>query len=104
MITALDTAPFVATALGVGGVGVGLSRKRELILRWCVWAAAAPLVGGALLLGAPGAAALATALGLVCESSMDCRARLPRLDVLVLSARWSSFLVVAAPRRERWYG
>jgi phosphatidate cytidylyltransferase len=63
--TVFDTAPYVAGALGAGGVGVWLSGKRELVARWCTWAVTAPLVGGLLLLGAPGAALLAAGLGVV---------------------------------------
>ena len=43
----------------------GRRRSRELRRRWATWAVAAPLVGGLLALGAPGAAALAVALGVV---------------------------------------
>lgn len=85
MITALDTAPYVAGALSVGGLGVGLSRRRELIKRWCTWAVTAPLVGGALYLGAPGAAVLATAIGVVCAVEYGRLARLPVLDRTVLA-------------------
>jgi phosphatidate cytidylyltransferase len=71
MITVLDSAPYVAGALGIGGAGVLASRRRELILRWTTWAVTAPLVGGAMLLGAPGATALAAGVGIVCTVSMD---------------------------------
>jgi phosphatidate cytidylyltransferase len=65
MVTTLETAPVVAGALGVGGVGVWASGRRELIRRWLTWAVTAPLVGGSLYFGAPGAAALAAALAVV---------------------------------------
>ncbi len=84
MITVLDTAPFVAGALGIGGVGVWISRRRELILRWCVWAVTAPVVGAALYLGAPGAAALAAGVGIVCAVEYGRLARVPVLDRAVL--------------------
>jgi len=86
MITALDTAPYVAGALGVGGVGVWVSRRRELIVRWCTWALTAPVVGGALLLGAPGAAVLAAGVGVVCVAEYGRMTRLPRTDRVVLAA------------------
>jgi phosphatidate cytidylyltransferase len=86
VITTMDTAPFVATALGVGGVGVWATRKRELILRWCTWAAAAPLVGGALLVGAPGAAVLAAGLAVVGSVEFGRLVRLPGPDRVVLTA------------------
>lgn len=55
----------VGGALGAGGIGVALGGDRELRRRWLTWAVTAPLVGGLLALGAPGAAALAVALGVV---------------------------------------
>lgn len=80
MITIADTAPYVAGALGVGGVGVWLSRRRELILRWCTWAATAPAVGGALYFGAPGAATLAAGIAVVCAAEYGRLVRLPGPD------------------------
>jgi phosphatidate cytidylyltransferase len=85
MITVLDTAPYVASALGAGGVGVWVSRRRELIARWCTWAVTAPLVGGALYLGAPGAATLAAGVGVVCAVEYGRLARLPVLDRIVMA-------------------
>ncbi|MCX5204009.1 phosphatidate cytidylyltransferase [Streptomyces sp. NBC_00237] len=60
----------VAGVLTVSGLALALvpSRVRmraELWKRWRTWALAAPLYVGALWLGAPGAIALATGLGLV---------------------------------------
>jgi len=86
MITMVDTAPYVAGVLSVGGVGVWASRRRELILRWCTWAVTAPVVGGALYLGAPGAAALAAGLAVVCAVEYARLARLPGPDLAVLAA------------------
>jgi phosphatidate cytidylyltransferase len=85
MITALDTAPYVAGALSAGGLGVWLSRRRELIVRWCTWAVTAPVVGGALYLGAPGAATLAAGVGAVCALEYGRLARLSRVDSVVLA-------------------
>ncbi|PSK86908.1 phosphatidate cytidylyltransferase [Murinocardiopsis flavida] len=65
MSAIVDAAPFVAGALGAGGIGVWVSRRRELVRRWCTWALIAPVVGGALYFGAAGAALLAAALGIV---------------------------------------
>lgn len=65
MSAIVDAAPFVAGALGAGGVGVWVSRRRELVRRWCTWAVIAPVVGGALYFGAAGAALLAAAIGIV---------------------------------------
>ncbi|MFI6323574.1 phosphatidate cytidylyltransferase [Nonomuraea sp. NPDC050556] len=62
----LDTAPYLAGALGVSGLAVWRSRQRELLRRWSTWAVAAPLVTCALLLGSAGAAGLASLLGAIC--------------------------------------
>lgn len=86
MITMVETAPYVAGALGIGGVGVWLSRRRELILRWCTWAVTAPVVGGALYFGAPGAAMLAAGVAVVCAAEYGRLVRLPRLDRVVVGA------------------
>jgi len=92
MITALDTAPFIAAALGVGGIGVWISQRRELILRWCTWAVAAPVVGGLLWLEAPGAAVLAAGLGIACAVEYGRLTQLPSLDQAILA-----LLVAALP-------
>lgn len=86
MITMVETAPYVAGALGAGGVGVWLSRRRELILRWCTWAATAPVVGGSLYLGAPGAATLAAGVGVVCAAEYGRLVRLPGPDRVAVAA------------------
>jgi len=85
MMTALDTAPYVLGALGAGGVAAGVSRRRELLLRWGTWAVTAPLVTVALYAGAPGAAALAAGLGAVAAGEYARLARLPYLDRGVLA-------------------
>ncbi|MEU4232252.1 phosphatidate cytidylyltransferase [Nonomuraea sp. NPDC026600] len=58
--------PYIAGALVVGGIAVALSRRREYILRWCVWAVAVPVVVAALYAGPGGAAALAVMVGVEC--------------------------------------
>src|SRR5215510_14964861 len=83
-------------ALGVGGIGVWLSRRRELILRWCTWAVTAALVGAALYLGAPGVATLAAGAGVVCAAEYGRLARLPRADRVVVA------LAVAALAFAAW--
>ena len=104
MITVVETAPYVASALGAGGIGVAISRRRELILRWCTWAVTAPVVGGALYLGAPGAATLAAGVGVVCAVEYGRLARLPRLDsaligVAVVALAFGAWLAPAALAR-----
>jgi phosphatidate cytidylyltransferase len=95
MITVLDSAPYVAGALGIGGAGVLASRRRELILRWTTWAVTAPVVGGAMLLGAPGATALAAGIGIVCAVEYGRLVRLPKVDRTVLAAAVAMLAVAA---------
>jgi len=95
MVTVLETAPFVAGALGIGGVGVWISRRRELILRWLVWAVTAPVVGVALYFGAPGAAALAAGVGVVCAFEYGRLARVPMLDRAVVASLVGALAVLA---------
>jgi phosphatidate cytidylyltransferase len=95
MITAADTAPYVAGALGAGGLGAWLSGRRELVRRWCTWAVTAPVVGGTLYLGAPGAAVLAAAAGVVCAAEYGRLARLPGPDRVVLAVALAGLPVTA---------
>jgi phosphatidate cytidylyltransferase len=95
VITAVETAPYVVGALGAGGVGVWLSRRAELVRRWCTWAVTAPIVGGALYLGAPGAAALAAGAGVVCAAEYGRLARLPGPDRIVLGVALAGLAVTA---------
>jgi phosphatidate cytidylyltransferase len=81
-----ETLPFVATALGAGGVGVALSGNPEYRRRWLTWAVVAVTVLGLLAFGAPGAALLAA--GLAVQGSIELRrlAGLHRGDLAVLLA------------------
>ncbi|TDC06038.1 phosphatidate cytidylyltransferase [Nonomuraea longispora] len=91
----LDTAPYLAGALGVSGLAVWRSRQRELARRWTTWAVAAPLVTGCLLLGPRGATVLAVLLGVVCavEYTRLVRLRTPERVILIAHA---ALLPVAA--------
>src|SRR3954469_2850135 len=86
MTVITDGAPYLATALGVSGVAGVASRKRELIAKWFTWMLAAPIVAGALAFGAPGAVVLAASLGVVAAGEYARLVRLPRADLVVLSA------------------
>jgi phosphatidate cytidylyltransferase len=86
-LTSVDSVvPYLAGALAVGGIAVGLSQRRELVRRWCAWAVAVPVIVAALAVGPPGAAALVSAVGLVCVAEYTRLARLPRSDRGVISA------------------
>jgi phosphatidate cytidylyltransferase len=96
MLTVVDTAPYVAGMLSVGGVGVAISRRRELIRRWTTWAITAPLIGGAMLLGRPGAAALAVGLALAGLLEYRRLVGLPRPDAVVLAGALTAVITTAA--------
>ncbi|MFI6905794.1 phosphatidate cytidylyltransferase [Nonomuraea sp. NPDC050394] len=81
----LETAPFLAGALGASGVAVWVSHRRELVQRWLTWAVAAPVVTLALLAGPVGAAALAAALGVVCAAEYARLIRLRPPETLILA-------------------
>src|SRR4051794_17374544 len=95
MITTLETAPVVAGALGVGGVGVWASGRRELIRRWLTWAVTAPLVGGSLYFGKPGAAALAAALAVVATVEYGRLGRLTTADRIAVGIAAAGLPIVA---------
>jgi phosphatidate cytidylyltransferase len=59
MITVSTLAPYLSSALAVGAIAVVVSRRRDMIYRWCAWAIEVPLVTAAFWLDPPGAAAIA---------------------------------------------
>ncbi|WP_141579331.1 phosphatidate cytidylyltransferase [Actinomadura sp. WMMA1423] len=77
--------PYLAGALLVGGIAVGLSRRREYVLRWCAWAVGVPVVVVALYMGPGGAAVLAALAGVACALEYAGLTGLPRLDRTVLA-------------------
>jgi phosphatidate cytidylyltransferase len=92
---ALVAAPYVTSALGVGGVAVLVSRKRELVERWVVWCVSAALVGGAVLVGDPGLVLLASALGGVAAWEFGRLRQLSCLDTVLLVVVVGALPVVA---------
>ncbi|GAA4311964.1 phosphatidate cytidylyltransferase [Actinomadura luteofluorescens] len=80
-----DLVPYLAGALFAGGIAVGLSRRREYMLRWCAWAVGVPVVVAALYVGPGGAAALAASAGVACALEYGGLAGLSRLDRAALA-------------------
>jgi phosphatidate cytidylyltransferase len=80
-----DPVACLAGALLVGGIAVGLSRRREYLLRWCAWAVGVPVVVVALNAGPGGAAVLAASAGVACALEYAGLTGLPRLDRAVLA-------------------
>lgn len=85
----------LAGALAVGGAAVFASRNRELTRKWRTWAISAPLVAGCLWLGAPGAAFLAAALGVVAAMEYGKLSELPKADTAAIIGAAIAFPVTA---------
>jgi phosphatidate cytidylyltransferase len=94
----------VGGTLAFSGAAVALSGRRVLVQRWCTWALAAPLVGGSLALGAPGAAALAAGLGLPVAREYARLVRLPDAEraLLLAAALVLPLLAWRAPELGLW--
>lgn len=88
--------PYVGGSLVASGLAVTVSGRRELLERWCSWALAAPLVGGLLSAGRPGAVALAAGLGAVVAVEYARLVRLARPDRALLVAAALVLPVLAA--------
>ncbi|MFC4495975.1 phosphatidate cytidylyltransferase [Streptomyces ovatisporus] len=78
--------PWLGGALLVSGVAVAVSRRRELLHRWCAWAVGVPLVTGAFWLGPPGVAALAVLAALIAVPEYGGLLGLPVPDRLAIAA------------------
>ncbi|MFG2561051.1 phosphatidate cytidylyltransferase [Streptomyces sp. NPDC048496] len=86
MIAVASLTPFLGGALVLSGIAVAVSRRRELLIRWCAWAVGVPLVVGAFWWGRPGAAAVAIAAGVIAVMEFGGLMRLGRPDRVVLAA------------------
>jgi phosphatidate cytidylyltransferase len=95
MITVESLVPYLAGALVLGGVAVALTRRRELMIRWCIWAAAVPVVTGLVWVGPPGAAALAIVVGVVAAVEFGALMRLGWIDEAILAAAVTGVVLTA---------
>lgn len=86
MTTVAGLVPYLGGALTVGGVAVAATRRRELMVRWCVWALGVPLVTAAFWCGPPGIAVLAAVVGVIAVAEFGGLLRLGRVDRAVLGA------------------
>ncbi|MBB4985053.1 MULTISPECIES: phosphatidate cytidylyltransferase [Streptomyces] len=86
MTTVPALVPYLGGALAVGGVAVAATRRRELMVRWCVWALGVPVVTGAFWLGPPGIAVLAAVVGVVAVAEYGGLLRMGPVDRAVLGA------------------
>ncbi|WP_416982305.1 phosphatidate cytidylyltransferase [Streptomyces sp. T028] len=95
MTTVASLAPWLGGALALGGVAVAVSRRRELMVRWCAWAVGVPLVTGAFWLGRPGAAAVAVVVGVITVLEYGGLLRLGPVDRAVLAAAVTGVVLAA---------
>ncbi|MCW2752061.1 MAG: hypothetical protein JWR83_3171 [Aeromicrobium sp.] len=98
MNTVESLVPFFGGALVLGGAGVALTRRRELILRWRIWAVAVPLVVALFWAGDPGTAALAIGVGAIASVEYGALVGLGRIDQIVVA------LAVTAVVLTTWWG
>lgn len=97
MTTVPSLVPFFGGALLVGGAVVALTRRRDLILRWCTWAVTVPVVVGLFWAGQPGTAALAICAGGLAAVEYGALLKLGRIDQIVL------VLALAAVALTAWW-
>ncbi|NEY33102.1 phosphatidate cytidylyltransferase [Streptomyces sp. PRKS01-65] len=80
---------------------MGVSRRRELVVRWCAWAVGVPVVTAAFWWGRPGIALLAAVAAVVAVLEFGALTRLPRADRAVLAAAVTGLVVTAAAAPEQ---
>ena len=95
--------PVLMGAVALAGVGVALSRRRVLILRWCIWATAVPVVIGLFWWGEPGIAVLALSAGVIAAFEFGALMGVATLDRAVLAASVAAVVLTAAlaPEQDR---
>lgn len=85
MITVGTLVPYLVGALVAGGIAVAVSRRRDMIHRWCAWAVGIPLVTGGFWLGPPGAAVIAAVVAVILAAEFGALMRAPWLDRAALA-------------------
>jgi phosphatidate cytidylyltransferase len=93
MVTIESLAPWIGGALIIGGVAAVLSRRRELMLRWCFWAVAVPIVVGLFWWGKPGVAILAIIVGVIAVVEFGMLMHLGWLDRVAMAAAFISVVL-----------
>lgn len=95
MIAIATLAPYLGGTLAMSGIAVAVTRRRELMTRWCAWAVAVPVVVGAFWVGRPGAATMAIAVGVVATVEFGGLMRLNWMDRSVLAAAVTGVVLTA---------
>jgi phosphatidate cytidylyltransferase len=95
MITVGALAPYLAGALAVGAIAVVVSRRRDMIYRWCAWAIGVPLVTAAFWLGPAGAAVIAAAAAGVAAVEFGALMRAPWPDRVALTIALIALIATA---------
>jgi phosphatidate cytidylyltransferase len=91
MITVGTLVPYLVAALAAGGIAVAVSRRQNMIHRWCAWAVGIPAVTGAFWLGPPGATVIAAVeFGAMVQAPWPDRAALAIALVGLIGTVWLS--------------
>ena len=88
-------APWLAGALVLGGIAASLSRRRDLMIRWCAWAVGVPVVAASFWVGSPGTAALAILVGAVAAAEYGALMRVGWPDRVVLASGITALVLAA---------
>ncbi|WP_078937802.1 phosphatidate cytidylyltransferase [Streptomyces virginiae] len=102
MIAIGSLIPVLGGAVAVGGVVTAISGRRELLIRWCCWAVALPVITGAYWLGEPGVTVLAVVIAVVAALEFGALTHLPWPDRAVLACAVTSVVLTSwlAPGQE----
>lgn len=95
MITVGTLAPYLAAALAVGAIAVAISRRRDMVYRWCAWAIGVPLVTAAFWLGPAGAAVIAVMAAGIAAVEFGALVRAPWPDRAALTVALTALIGTA---------
>ncbi len=95
VVTVESMWPLLLGAVVLAGVGVALTRRRILLIRWCVWAVAVPAVVGLFWWGPPGITILAMTAGVIGAIEFGALMGVPALDRVVLAAGVAAVVLTA---------
>lgn len=95
MVEPASLAPWIAGVLLAGGVVALASRRREYLLRWCLWAVAIPTVVALFWWGEPGVALLVAVVAVAASTEYAAMMRLPRPDAVAMGAALLAVIATA---------
>ncbi len=93
VVTVESMWPLLLGAVVLAGVGVALTRRRVLFIRWCVWAVAVPAVVGLFWWGPAGITILAITAGVIAALEFGALMGVPSLDRVVVATGVSAVVL-----------